>query len=68
MKYPLVVFLRKRDDILHEPYEANTGNQLKREEEEEEYRWEREEEDAVKETITDMFKIVALIIIDNYYF
>ena len=68
MKYPLVVFLRKRDDILHKPYEANTGNQLKREEEEEEYRWEREEEDAVKETITDMFKIVALIIIDNYYF
>ena len=68
MKYPFVVFLRKCDDILHEPYEANTGNQLKREEEEEEYRWEREEEDAVKETITDMFKIVALIIIDNYYF
>ena len=68
MRYPLVVFLSKWDDILHEPYEANTGNQLKREEEEEEYRWEREEEDAVKETITDMFKIVALIIIDNYYF
>ena len=68
MNYPFVVFVRKRDDILHEPYEANTGNQLKREEEEEEYRWEREEEDAVKETITDMFKIVALIIIDNYYF
>ena len=62
------MFLCEWDDILHEPYEANTGNQLKREEEEEEYRWEREEEDAVKETITDMFKIVALIIIDNYYF
>ena len=68
MKYPFVMFLREWDDILHEPYDANTGNQLKREEEEEEYRWEREEEDAVKETITDMFKIVALIIIDNYYF
>ena len=68
MKYPLVVFLREWDDILREPYEANTGNQLKREEEEEEYCWEREEEDAVKETNTDMFKIVALIIIDNYYF
>ena len=31
--YPFVMFLREWDDILHEPYEANTGNQLKRKEE-----------------------------------